>query len=265
MRFSGTIKTWNDERGFGFITSAQGGQDIFVHIKAFNARSGRPQAGQAVTFEVELNRDGKKRARAVELPRATAGRTHRHGGAAQWGGATCFLIPAFFALYVAASVLWHVPTWVGGIYIGASLIAFVIYATDKSAAIAGAWRVSEATLLSIGLFGGWPGAIVAQQILLPQIEQAEFPRGVLEHGRAQRRRIRSLHITARQATAAGLNTCQVSPLCRIARGGPTTDDDARVFARRDAKQVKRAERALTTKPQWEKSASRGRKRPRHAL
>ena len=65
MRFDGTIKTWNDERGFGFIGSTQGGQEIFVHIKAFSTRATRPQVGQVVTFEVGLNHDGKKRAIAV--------------------------------------------------------------------------------------------------------------------------------------------------------------------------------------------------------
>ena len=54
MRFEGTLKTWNDDRGFGFIEPTQGGQEIFVHITTFNSRTGRPQAGQRVTFEVEL-------------------------------------------------------------------------------------------------------------------------------------------------------------------------------------------------------------------
>ncbi|MCB2039416.1 MAG: cold shock domain-containing protein, partial [Rhodoferax sp.] len=42
MRFEGVVKTWNEERAFGFITPAQGGQDVFVHITAFPPRSGRP-------------------------------------------------------------------------------------------------------------------------------------------------------------------------------------------------------------------------------
>jgi len=175
MRFDGTIKTWNDERGFGFIAPTQGGQEIFVHNKAFTARSARPQVGQAVTFEVEVNREGKKRAVAVApLRRATVGPARRHSGSAKWGTAPYFGILAFLALYLLASILWRVPGWVAGIYVGASLLAFVIYAADKSAAATDAWRVSESTLLAVGLVGGWPGAIVAQQVLRHKSTKQSF-------------------------------------------------------------------------------------------
>lgn len=58
MRFEGKLKSWNDERGFGFIESTQGGQDIFVHVKAFTTRTGRPQINQVFSFEVELGPQG---------------------------------------------------------------------------------------------------------------------------------------------------------------------------------------------------------------
>ena len=174
MRFDGTIKTWNDDRGFGFIVPAQGGQEIFFHIKAFRA-GGRPQVGQAVSFEVELGPQGKKRASVVEPLRSSRPVVQRRReGSAQWGTATYFAIPAFLALYLVAAVLWRVPGWVAGVYVGASVIAFVIYAVDKSAAVADAWRVSESTLLAVGLLGGWPGAIVAQQVLRHKSSKASF-------------------------------------------------------------------------------------------
>lgn len=69
MRFDGTLKSWNEERGFGFITPRQGGQDVFVHISAFPPHGGRqPAAGEALTFEVETAPDGKKRAMRVQRP-----------------------------------------------------------------------------------------------------------------------------------------------------------------------------------------------------
>lgn len=175
MRFDGTIKTWNDERGFGFITPVHGGQEIFVHLKAFSARNWRPRVGQTVTFEVELNRDGKKRARAVQpLRPATLARARRQNSAAQWGTATYLAIPAFLVLFLMTSIVWRVPGWVAGIYAGASLLAFAIYAADKSAARRESWRVSESTLLAVGLVGGWPGAIVAQQVLRHKSSKASF-------------------------------------------------------------------------------------------
>ena len=42
MRFEGTLKSWNDDRGFGFIDPSLGGDQVFVHIKAFSKRNGRP-------------------------------------------------------------------------------------------------------------------------------------------------------------------------------------------------------------------------------
>ena len=175
MRFNGTVTTWNDARGFGFIAPTQGDQEVFFHVTACNGREARPEVGQAVSFEVELNSDGKKRARLVEPwrgPRPAAAR--RRGGAAQWGTATDFAILAFLVLYLVASFLWHVPGWVPGVYVGASVLTFVIYAADKSAAVADSWRVSESALLTLGFVGGWPGAIVAQQVLGHKSSKASF-------------------------------------------------------------------------------------------
>ncbi|AOW14373.1 hypothetical protein LPB72_03485 [Hydrogenophaga crassostreae] len=67
-RFNGTLKQWNDERGIGFLVAEHGGQELFVHVSAF-PRGGRPPlAGEALSFEVELDRDGRKRAVRVRRP-----------------------------------------------------------------------------------------------------------------------------------------------------------------------------------------------------
>jgi len=70
-RIDGKLKTWNDEKGFGFITPANGGQDIFVHISKYPRQGGKPVIGEALNFEVALNADGKKNAVNVQRPGQT--------------------------------------------------------------------------------------------------------------------------------------------------------------------------------------------------
>ncbi len=178
MRIDGVIKSWNDERGFGFIEPMQGGQEIFVHIKAFRNRTERPKIGQSVSFEVELGTEGKKRAKNVEPIRvARSRRSVERDSPAQWGTATLFAIPAFLVLFATVGVLWRPPLLVAGIYAGMSMITFIAYALDKSAAARGTWRAPESTLHGLSLAGGWPGALLAQQLLRHKTTKAEF-RGV---------------------------------------------------------------------------------------
>jgi len=174
MRFEGTLKTWNDERGFGFITPVQGGDEIFVHIKAFSMRTGRPAVNQPVSFEVEIGPQGKKRAKNVQPIRAARSVRRQSSSPAQWGVASLFAIPAFLALYFVVALVWRVPGIYAAVYLAASLVCFLAYAIDKSAATAGRWRTPESTLLLLGLACGWPGAILAQQLLRHKSNKAAF-------------------------------------------------------------------------------------------
>lgn len=175
MRLKGTLKSWNDSRGFGFIEPVYGGQEIFVHIKSFEGSAGRPQIGQALSFEVEYGPQGKKRARRVKLaPTRRLVKPQRKESPAQWGTASWFAIPAFFIVYAIVAASWTVPNWVAGLYLAASALCLAVYAIDKAAARAGRWRVAESTLIVLGLAGGWPGAIVAQQVLRHKSNKASF-------------------------------------------------------------------------------------------
>jgi uncharacterized membrane protein YsdA (DUF1294 family)/cold shock CspA family protein len=170
-RYEGTLANWNDGRGFGFISPDAGGPQVFVHVRAFPQGAKVPAIGEKLSYEVEQTAEGKTRARYVrvvgtkELPR--------------YGRATASLVSylaivAFIVLYLMVSLLWHPSLWIAVLYFGASLLCFAIYAIDKSAALEGRWRVSESALLLLGLAGGWPGAIVAQQVLRHKTKKRGF-------------------------------------------------------------------------------------------
>lgn len=65
----GTVKFFNTDKGYGFISPEDGGQDSFVHISAVQT-SGMPslEKDQRVSYEVEVGRNGK--ASAVNLKAA---------------------------------------------------------------------------------------------------------------------------------------------------------------------------------------------------
>ena len=59
----GTVKWFNDAKGFGFIAPESGGEDIFVHFSAINATGFRSlKEGQRVSFEVVQGPKGSQAA-----------------------------------------------------------------------------------------------------------------------------------------------------------------------------------------------------------
>jgi cold shock protein len=65
---TGTVKFFNSEKGFGFITPDQGGEDVFVHISALSYGL-MLNEGQKVSYEIgQDRRSGKSRAEQVNLP-----------------------------------------------------------------------------------------------------------------------------------------------------------------------------------------------------
>ena len=65
----GTVKWFNEQKGYGFIQPDQGGRDVFVHISAVE-RSGLPglREGQKVSYEVEADRrTGKEAATNLKI------------------------------------------------------------------------------------------------------------------------------------------------------------------------------------------------------
>jgi len=63
----GTVKFFNDMKGFGFITPDGGGQDAFVHVSALEASGLRSLAqNQRVEYELAPDRRGRESATNVK-------------------------------------------------------------------------------------------------------------------------------------------------------------------------------------------------------
>lgn len=170
MRTKGTLTSWNDERGFGFITPIGGGARVFVHISAFANRGRRPQFNEMVTFTLSSDERGRPRAVDASLagdPVSSIRRLRRLP--LPLTGAAIFL--ALVAGLVAASV---VPAMILGGYLALSALTFAAYAMDKSAARKGAWRTKESSLHLLSLAGGWPGALLAQERLRHKTRKPSF-------------------------------------------------------------------------------------------
>jgi CspA family cold shock protein len=56
---TGTVKWFNESKGFGFIAPSDGGEDVFVHFNAIQGTGFKTlNEGQSVTYEVEKGPKG---------------------------------------------------------------------------------------------------------------------------------------------------------------------------------------------------------------
>lgn len=65
---NGTVKWFNAEKGFGFISNDDGGDDVFVHFSAIVGDGYKSlEDGQKVTFETETDPKDSSKLRAVNV------------------------------------------------------------------------------------------------------------------------------------------------------------------------------------------------------
>lgn len=170
MRYQGKITNWKDDQGFGFVTPNGGGERVFVHIKAFSRRSRRPIEGDLITYE--LGTDESRRIQANNIifvgEQSTATARHKDG---QFD--TIFAI-LFCSVLIFVALTGRLPSIVLGVYLALSVLTFLVYAIDKSAARNNRWRTKESTLHLFSMVGGWPGALLAQKILRHKSKKEEF-------------------------------------------------------------------------------------------
>lgn len=171
MRYQGRITEWKDDQGFGFITPNGGGEAVFVHIKAFANPKRRPEGGELVTYVLEADSRGRPRAGNVAFVGGKRTAAPRRAGRSN---VPVILASLFVAALAGATISGKLPLVVPAVYLVASLAAYFAYASDKSAAQSGEWRVQESTLHAFALVGGWPGALAAQRRLRHKSSKQSF-------------------------------------------------------------------------------------------
>lgn len=171
MRQQGVLSQWDDGKGYGFIMPGNGEPKLFVHIKAFGLRAERPQVGESLSFELGQDAQGKRRAVNVRPMRTRAAASPVRASLS-----SLYLIPLFAAFYLTCHLLWSLPAGLWGAYMAMSLATFIVYAGDKRAAAKSQSRVPERTLHGLALACGWPGALLAQQLLRHKSSKTSFLR-----------------------------------------------------------------------------------------
>jgi uncharacterized membrane protein YsdA (DUF1294 family)/cold shock CspA family protein len=181
MRHHGRLVAWKGDKGYGFIESDAGGPQIFVHIKAFMGRRRAPVVGDRLSFDIATDLQNKLRAGNVLFDgerqprgRRTAARPQAPGGSAAGVWIAVGVALACFAVLVWNAVRGTTSVVVPGIYFLATVVAFVSYALDKSAAMNRRWRTEEGVLHFVALIGGWPGALIAQQLFRHKTRKLSF-------------------------------------------------------------------------------------------
>jgi len=170
MRTTGKITHWNADKGYGFITPSSGAKQVFVHIKAFGGRLERPEINQLVSFVLSTDKQGRPCAERVALAGEKSPDRFKHNDRNLYiWAAVIFLI-----LLAAISLGGTLPLPVLLVYLGMSVLTFTVYLLDKSAAESNRSRTPEKTLHSLALLGGWPGAMIAQQVLRHKSSKEEF-------------------------------------------------------------------------------------------
>lgn len=166
MRVKGKVASWNDAKGFGFVAPSDGSKKIFFHISEIKQKSRRPELNQAVTYTLAKNADGRPCATKVRLPSSLFSITRK---------SMAMLTAALFFIVLGASALnGQLPTWMLFYFGLASTVTYIVYGVDKTAAQKGVHRISEVKLHLLSIAGGWPGALVAQQVRRHKTQKTSF-------------------------------------------------------------------------------------------
>lgn len=198
----GRLKSWNDDKGFGFIQAEAGGADIFAHISTMRGKR-RPEVGDQVLYIEGRDEKGRPRAEHLRLAgelsldrpairrktkpaspsqpepskllKTPLRQQEQSGPIRNFGGKLLLLIAlCILPLLGAQRLLLAGVAWVLPLYMLASVASFVQYWMDKRSAQNGSQRTRERHLHLVELMGGWPGALIAQQTFRHKTRKASY-------------------------------------------------------------------------------------------
>ena len=172
--FVGDIVRWQDDKGFGFIASAELAQEVFLHISEYCVRHKRPHVGDKVVFVLARNPQGKLQAQQVQEWQFVQQQQQQQ---AAFSAKQQFNLLAVVLIYGGllgwawqGKLPWAVVVW----YVVWGIITFLWYGKDKRAAQSGNRRTPENTLHLLSVLGGWLGAWLAQTYLRHKSQKISF-------------------------------------------------------------------------------------------
>ncbi len=205
MEQRGTLQSWNDSKGFGFIEPEGGGETVFAHISIMRGDA-RPKQGDAVLYLADEDDKGRLRAthmrgEGLSIDRASIRRKPRQNDPGKrktsapstaknprnnslprnrgiqnlpfklaiWG--LLCILPLLGSLMLYRQQGWIAPL---AAYFGVSLLSFFMYRSDKRRAQELEQRTPENLLHLSELLGGWPGALIAQQWFRHKTRKASY-------------------------------------------------------------------------------------------
>lgn len=185
---SGTITSWDDTKGYGFIRYGDKLQNVFFHISAFHYATSRPKTGQNVSFYCKKTLpEERQRAARVVLRGDEAFLLDDFPSDYNRAQLTTANMPEFLTgsltalAFLAATAYFSVI--LAAVYFILSVVSYLMYKFDKQIAVTRKkkkqeyqGRTPEKNLHLADVLGGWPGALVSRAVYNHKTSKTSFIR-----------------------------------------------------------------------------------------